>query len=185
MPIQIETTCGCGATFLRISPGRPTTICHGCRKTRDLEGSRRYRRRLRERIGEAALKAYHCQKTKEWRVRHPDYKAVRDPIATRASKLRIKFGVTLEEYERLLVLQDGVCAICKRPCSSGRRLAVDHCHKTGMIRGLLCKACNTAIGFLDDSTHLLDRAMSYLRTAAEAANEGGGSRGVRSVYHST
>lgn len=61
-----------------------------------------------------------------------------------------KFGLTEEQYDQMLVQQNGVCKICERP-SRGRcsRLAVDHDHKTGKIRGLLCMVCNTRLGFLE------------------------------------
>jgi len=49
----------------------------------------------------------------------------------------------------MLEEQSGVCYICKRICSSGRRLAVDHCHKTGVVRGLLCAVCNRSLGWFE------------------------------------
>src|SRR5438046_1388392 len=59
----------------------------------------------------------------------------------RARHLMATYGMTIETYERLLRFQGGLCAICRRP-PKRRRLAVDHNHKTGAIRGLLCFACN-------------------------------------------
>lgn len=67
-----------------------------------------------------------------------------------------------EEYERILISQQYVCAICKEPCSLGRELAVDHNHTTKQNRGLLCFRCNTGIGQLRESPALLQRAMDYL-----------------------
>jgi hypothetical protein len=55
-----------------------------------------------------------------------------------------------------------VCAICKRPCSTGRSLAVDHNHETGEVRGLLCKACNQALGLFEDDTNRMTIAIEYL-----------------------
>jgi hypothetical protein len=72
-----------------------------------------------------------------------------------------------EDYETLLVQQGGVCAICRQGVDSGRFLCgalnVDHDHKTGIVRGLLCGFCNCAIGKLNDDPDLLDRAAVYLR----------------------
>lgn len=78
--------------------------------------------------------------------------------------LRKKYGITIEDYEAILSGQDSRCAICRSDTSAGGdRLAVDHCHKTGKIRGLLCFDCNVAIGKFKDSPELLLRAIEYLR----------------------
>lgn len=80
--------------------------------------------------------------------------------AQRQRNLR-KFGLTVKEYDVLLERQGGVCAICNRP-PGGVRLAVDHSHETGQVRGLLCFNCNVAIGKLHDDPTLLLRAADYL-----------------------
>lgn len=74
------------------------------------------------------------------------------------------YGITVEQYDEMLVAQGGVCAICKTlPEADGRTpLQVDHDHSTGRIRGLLCSPCNTAIGSLRDDPQLLAAAMEYL-----------------------
>jgi hypothetical protein len=72
-----------------------------------------------------------------------------------------------ELYEQILSDQHGVCAICGLRCTSRRRLAVDHDHKTGAIRGLLCHRCNRAIGFFRDDVQLLRRSVSYLQSHLE------------------
>lgn len=66
------------------------------------------------------------------------------------------------EYDRLFELQGGVCAVCKTS-PHGKRLAVDHCHDTGRIRGLLCSNCNLGIGLLGDTAKALSLALDYLR----------------------
>ena len=65
-------------------------------------------------------------------------------------------------YEELLGEQAGACAICGLAETTGRRLAIDHDHKTGRIRGLLCSNCNRGIGHLKDDTRLLSKAIEYL-----------------------
>lgn len=78
---------------------------------------------------------------------------------TKQATIKIKFG--LDNYQELLDKQDGVCAICKQ--SKGKRkLAVDHCHKTGIARGLLCGKCNKGIGLLGDSVSQVLAAYGYL-----------------------
>jgi hypothetical protein len=84
--------------------------------------------------------------------------------------LRFKFNITLEQYNQLLHSQNYVCAICYQPekaLARGKRtiksLAVDHCHKTGKIRGLLCDICNKGIGHFEDSINKLESAILYLK----------------------
>lgn len=87
-----------------------------------------------------------------------------DPVRGRrdyAGHLRRKFGLSIEEYERMEREQGGVCAICERPPGK-RRLAVDHDHDSGQIRALLCAACNRAIGCMADDPALLELAAQYL-----------------------
>lgn len=81
--------------------------------------------------------------------------------------IKTKFDMELAEYYRILKTQNNVCAICKRPETrmfrdKVRRLAIDHCHKTNITRGLLCGACNTALGLLQESSELLQIAKDYI-----------------------
>lgn len=80
------------------------------------------------------------------------------------------YGITHEEYDALLKMQGGVCALCGRPPKT-RSLAVDHDHSTGVVRGLLCLPCNTALGKLGDSIETLERAIDYLRGATMASGD--------------
>ena len=77
-------------------------------------------------------------------------------------RLRRSHRLTIETYEDMLRTQDGKCAICLREPPTKRRLAVDHDHATGHIRGLLCFACNTLLGKADDDIERLQRAITYL-----------------------
>lgn len=81
---------------------------------------------------------------------------------TRKCRLLLIYGITLEEYDVLLSSQNGVCAICKRSEPSKKRLAIDHCHATGDVRGLLCQNCNRALGLFQDNADLLRIAIDYL-----------------------
>lgn len=74
------------------------------------------------------------------------------------------FNLTLEEYNEILKLQGGVCAICgnKESGGSSDNLSVDHNHTTGEIRGLLCMKCNVGIGNLKENTLILSNAINYL-----------------------
>jgi hypothetical protein len=85
----------------------------------------------------------------------------------RRHSLKKTYGITVEQYAEMLAVQDGCCAICKRSESRTRgsraiTLAVDHCHSSGSVRGLLCGRCNTAIGLLQDDVGVLRQAIEYL-----------------------
>lgn len=93
----------------------------------------------------------------------------RNPIIAKKGHLKRKFGLSLEDYERMLSEQDGACKICRKietrmnnKKNTIATLAVDHCHKTGAIRGLLCFKCNAAIGMLSDCVKTLQAAIDYL-----------------------
>lgn len=81
-------------------------------------------------------------------------------------KLKYTYGISLEIYKELLESQNGKCAICGTN-STGKRFAfhVDHDHKTGKVRGLLCSNCNSGIGNLRDDISLLEKAIEYLAAA--------------------
>lgn len=82
----------------------------------------------------------------------------------KSQMLKQTYGITIEEYEALLEKQNNVCAICKQPelTVRNKNLAVDHCHKSGKIRGLLCSHCNRAIGLMKDDYKILREAANYL-----------------------
>lgn len=96
----------------------------------------------------------------------------RDPQARRAEILK-PFGLSVSDYQIKFVEQGGCCAICQKPETDTRNgqvkwLAVDHDHETQVVRGLLCAACNTALGKMQDDPNLLRRAASYLDRHAGA-----------------
>lgn len=74
-------------------------------------------------------------------------------------------GISVEDYNAMLSAQSGVCKICGSPPAPRIRLAVDHCHATGEIRGLLCTKCNQALGLLHDSIAALEKAVQYIKTS--------------------
>ena len=97
-----------------------------------------------------------------------------DPLRPKADTIKHRYGITLADYEVLLVNQLGVCAICRLPESvlsyktkQPYKLAVDHCHATGKIRGLLCQRCNKGLGLLKDSVRRVLRASRYLSGVAQ------------------
>jgi hypothetical protein len=89
-----------------------------------------------------------------WRVAHPEQQA--------AMRRAQNYGITSDKYAMILVSQGGVCAVCRGECKTGRRLAVDHCHLTKGIRGLLCNRCNHLLGLAGDASDILRAAAEYL-----------------------
>ena len=90
----------------------------------------------------------------------------------RASHLKCRYGITIKEYDSILNSQGGVCAICESGVSDvDRRFHVDHCHKSGVVRGILCGRCNRAIGQFGDDPDLCDRAAEYLRRGTVHGHE--------------
>lgn len=83
------------------------------------------------------------------------------PIYYRTLLMKNQYGLEPGEYERVLEWQGGLCYICKKP-PGAKRLAVDHVHKTGEIRGLLCQWCNRMIALGRDDATVLSKASEYL-----------------------
>jgi len=82
---------------------------------------------------------------------------------TVVKRLKKDFGISLEDYNRLFAEQKGLCLGCYKHQSQLKgRLAVDHCHKTGKVRGLLCTQCNLSLGNAFDDAHILRRLAEYI-----------------------
>ncbi len=93
-------------------------------------------------------------------------------------KLKSKYGITKETFLQMVEEQGNLCAICKQPeteTSSPHidemELSVDHCHKTGQVRGLLCRQCNIALGKFKEDIEVLKSAIAYLQRGAQRREE--------------
>jgi hypothetical protein len=78
-------------------------------------------------------------------------------------RLRRFYDLTPDDYAAMAADQGWACAICRERPATNRRLAVDHCHKSGKVRALLCQPCNVGIGALRDDPGIMTRAIEYLR----------------------
>jgi len=109
--------------------------------------------------------------TPEWRARNRHWKRAqyakrkRNPDAFLEFQIRqCGYSITVSQYREMEEKQLGLCALCGGTNKDGKRLFVDHDHKTGVVRGLLCKSCNAAIGMLCDRVpDWLNRVTEYLR----------------------
>ena len=103
---------------------------------------------------------YYCKKcdreiVNQWKKENPN--------AIKNHKLKHKFGISIEQYNEMYTIQNGCCAICNEHQDSfSKALAVDHCHTTGKIRGLLCSKCNVGIGHFNDDVSKVLNAVAYL-----------------------
>lgn len=114
-------------------------------------------------------KQYHLNREDRCMKARKRYK--QNPIAKRKCILKKWYGITLEDYDKMFEAQKGLCAICGNPetvkrknDTAIRRLAIDHDHRTGKIRGLLCGDCNVGLGKFKDSANIIDKAAKYLFT---------------------
>lgn len=138
-----------------------TAICANCGPVRISSGGL-YKGRTRWRCtivkkdfdNTEARKTYHQQYAKDYYERTGGH-------AQHKSWIK-QYGLTPEDYARMLEEQNGVCAICKKECPTGQRLSVDHCHDTGKVRGLLCRNCNRGLGSFKDDRNAVLAALLYL-----------------------
>lgn len=108
-----------------------------------------------------------CDKARYYRIKaDPILSAKRKASRPkwRRKSYRFKaYGITKEDYDRMFIEQGGKCKICQKHQSEFKeKLAIDHCHTKGTVRGLLCKKCNLGIGLFEDNPIFLQSAIKYL-----------------------
>lgn len=114
-----------------------------------------------------------CTQCRGRRRKRPQNPVKAKPEQTRRTKLKQKYGLTESDYASMLEAQGGRCAICDSANAGGRWgvFHVDHCHRTGKVRGLLCHTCNTTLGRLGDDLQAVLRYARYLK-ASENRSKG-------------
>lgn len=127
--------------FIDMSVGKKKR-CTACKKFKSID---KFHKRTRCKDG----LNYYCKKCQN-EINNKRHQI--NPRKTRNDRLKNRYGITLEQYDRMFENQDGVCAICGGLNDHGRRLCVDHNHKTGKIRGLLCANCNLRISVLENKS---------------------------------
>lgn len=115
------------------------------------------------------LKRKEGETRKDWWARKRAARIAANPSMESDRNINRRYGISRAQYDELLKLQNDGCAICGQRETSFdpragtvKKLAVDHCHKTNKIRGLLCWRCNGTIGKLEDDIELLDKMRAYL-----------------------
>jgi len=111
---------------------------------------------------------YNRRKSREWRAANPEkVKAIKDKrrYADYLTTCKRKYGITQQEFEAMLESQGQKCVICRLDLDFNVRDAkpnVDHCHKSGYVRGILCGKCNSMLGYSQDDVSILEAAIIYL-----------------------
>lgn len=136
-------------------------ICSKCGKNKPLNDFPNhgdgYVRKDGRQHWKTVCKDCHAAYAREWRRNNPrKYTETR-----RQGKWRRNYGISSDDYYKILDGQSGGCAICGKN-TNGDMLAVDHDHKNGEVRGLLCHRCNTALGLVDDCAEVLRKMIAYL-----------------------
>lgn len=124
-----------------------------CKKCQSEDNTNQYVAHIEKR------KKYSKEYEKIRRNRPTNYKVKKN----KALKYK-KYGITEDKYREMVLNQNNLCKICKEMTStiSHGKLVIDHCHKTGVVRGLLCGSCNVMLGNAKDSIKILKSAIDYL-----------------------
>jgi hypothetical protein len=125
------------------------------RRSRRRAANQRYKARNKDRINAERRERY---------ATDPEYKAkvmAADAKSKRERSLKQTYGISLQDYDRMLAQHAGACGICRKK-SDRRRLCVDHCHEAKKLRGPLCLKCNLGLGVFHDSPALLRLAAGYI-----------------------
>ena len=132
--------------YKRSKNGKLRSICKECTNN----DAREWQSRNRDKV---------VKSVRKWESKNKDKVKEYD----RRKNLKAKYGITLEFLEGLRTGQGSKCKVCNlHEDSLDRPLVVDHNHKTGEVRGLLCHKCNTGLGLLKDSPRILKQALEYL-----------------------
>ena len=137
-----------------------TRTCNKCGETKDLEQDFYKTGRKNDKPDARHYVCKDCTKTRVKANHHAD------PMKQRRQHLRRTYDISLEEYEQMLELQGGKCALCPKTSPGGRHAqqhwCVDHDHVTGKVRELLCNDCNMVLGIIKDSPEHLGRMITYI-----------------------
>lgn len=132
--------------------------CRVCQEEKQLTLFRRGQRQCRSCENKKNLSRYHNKYKTSTAHRKASYRYT----------LKTVYGLTEDDYQKRYAQQNGSCSICLEHLTNvfdeviTKSQAIDHCHKTGIIRGLLCRQCNTALGMLKDDIESARRLVKYL-----------------------
>ena len=151
----------------------PDKVCRKCGEAKPISEFREFRNK-----GKISGRRHVCRKCERWKppkgygnkyhktkpyidARKKYRESEHGKRKERDSHFRRKYNITLEQYDKMAEQQKGLCILCGLP-EIGRRLAVDHNHQTGKVRGLLCHQCNCCIGFIENKNLSIKKIQKYL-----------------------
>ena len=130
---------------------------------KDPQKAREYHK-LYKRAHKNVYREYARKRMKKWREDHPK----QEKKYARKAHLKRRYGISEDLFQFLVDQQGNKCAICGKPEPTRPVLSVDHNHRTGKVRGLLCSKCNLGLGYFQDNPTTLDKASEYLRTRSDS-----------------
>lgn len=122
---------------------RNSLFCHSCYM-------QKWRKRNKDHLN---------KKQREWYSKRNKQNPELEKEKRKEAQLKYKYNISKDDYDSLLVKFDYKCALC----NNSNNLCIDHDHSTGQIRGILCKACNSALGRLGDTQESLEKVLKYLK----------------------
>lgn len=139
-------------------------ICKKCQLSKSIEEFHVGRAKCKV-CREVYLTSYRSKNNQKTKSNKNNWKR-NNPDANKSASLKCDYGIDLDQYKTILDKQNNACAICKKDKDCfNKALSVDHCHKTNLIRGLLCLRCNRSLGLLLDNPELFRAAAEYLEKA--------------------
>ena len=143
--------------------------CVGCKKIdKQCQKCKEYQKiyHASHRKEMSVYSARYYAKNREWILAKDIAKKKYNPDLYRRNRrmpiLKNKYGITHEEFDSLLTEQENKCALCSNTFTEKMRPCVDHSHKTGKVRGLLCRGCNLILGHIEKSENYIQRTIQYL-----------------------
>jgi Recombination endonuclease VII len=148
-------------------------LCHSCATIKSRNATPEHRERNRQtrrkwfsknkgRINQLARER-HARNREENNAKQRAWVAGLSPETKKAYKLKNMYGISYEQYEEMLKMQNNLCFVCGKDGTEEKPLFVDHDHATEEVRGLLCHRCNMTLGFLERNEPLLPKFSEYLR----------------------
>lgn len=143
---------------------RPSSWCKNCicidrKNFRDSNPGILRKRRKEYRQRNSQVIDARC---KEWRKKYFE----RHPYKQFEYRIKSEYGITAHQFHEMIIEQENKCALCEKYFNHNgtkTNFGIDHCHKTGKVRGLLCYQCNSAIGYVKESTTTLEKMIAYIK----------------------
>lgn len=151
--------------YVRKGKGRgtkPASYCKSCYA--DLAAAQYQKTKAKR---DAQMAAWRAANREKWNAYSQNWYRNNPRTATN-TRIKKRYGITIDDYESLIAAQGDACAICGGHERNGTLFSVDHDHDTGKVRGLLCRTCNAAIGLFQERIDLIESALSYLRRGGTA-----------------